>query len=121
MREEIKDPLRLKHILEACERIQDYVRENSIDDLNDNSLEYYGLIKNLEIIGEAAYKLTNDFRDKHPATDWRSIIAMRHLMVHGYYKIRTQIVKDIIETDIPLLKAQVEIYASEVIDESSGC
>lgn len=114
MREEIKDPLRLKHILESCVRILVYAGENDISELNDNSLSYYGLIKNLEIIGEAAYKLTNDFRSNHPATDWRSIIAMRHLMVHGYYKVRAQIVKEIIEVDIPILKTQIEKYISEL-------
>ena len=91
------------------------MEENDINELNDNSLSYYDLIKNLEIIGEAAYKLTNEFRANHPDTDWRSIIAMRHLMVHGYYKVRAQIVREVIEADIPILKTQVEKYIIDLL------
>ena len=97
MREPIRDRLRLIHIIEACDRITDYFPDGVIPDLDDKRMDYFGLVKNLEIIGEAAYKLTHEFVDTHPATDWRSIIGMRHLMVHGYYQINPRIVKEIID------------------------
>lgn len=79
-------------------------------------MDYFGLVKNLEIIGEAAYKLTHDFIDSHSDTDWKSIIGMRHLMVHGYYQVNPRIVKEIIETEIAQLRKQVEGYLKDMTD-----
>lgn len=110
MREEIRDPMRLKHILEACERLIRFFPDGNVPDLNERDMSYFGLIKNLEIIGEAAYKLTREFVNIHPEVDWRSIIAMRHIMVHGYYKVNPLLVKDIIKTEIPKLYQQVKNY-----------
>lgn len=84
MRDEVRDPLRLKHISDACERLINFFPNGIIPDLNDKEMSYYGLIKNLEIIGEAAYKLTKEFINDHDEIEWRSIISMRHIMVHGY-------------------------------------
>ena len=76
-------------------------------------MSYFGLIKNLEIIGEAAYQLTREFVDSHPEIDWRPIIAMRHIMVHGYYKVNPILVREIIQTDVPKLYRQVKTYISQ--------
>ena len=81
MREHIKDNLRLAHILEACDRLINFFPQGHIPDLDGKSMTYFGLVKNLKIIGEAAYMLTHEFTDSHPEIDWRSIIGMRHLMV----------------------------------------
>ncbi len=113
MREVIRDSLRLKHILEACERLKSYYPDGEIPILNEKSLEFFGLVKNLEIIGEASYMLTKEFRDSKPMTDWQPIIAMRHLLVHGYYHVSPRIVKEIIENDLPPLQAQIATYLLE--------
>ena len=49
---------------------------------------FYGYVKQVEIIGEAVYKLTPKFREEHPEVNWDDIEGMRHVLVHGYYKIR---------------------------------
>ena len=117
MREPVRDRLRLIHIIEACDRITDYFPDGVIPDLDDKRMDYFGLVKNLEIIGEAAYKLTHEFVDTHPATDWRSIIGMCHLMVHGYYQINPRIVKEIIESEIGKLRKEEEEYLNEISDD----
>lgn len=106
------------HIVEACDRLLRFFPDGVIPDLDGRSMEYFGLVKNLEIIGEAAYMLTTEFKDSHPATDWRSIVAMRHLMVHGYYNISPKIVKEILETEVGILRKQVSSYLTEIISES---
>ncbi|MBO5444040.1 MAG: DUF86 domain-containing protein [Muribaculaceae bacterium] len=112
MRETLRDNLRLTHILEACDRIYSYYPDGLIPLLDEKSIEFFGLVKNLEIIGEAAYMLTNEFKNSKPDTDWQPIIAMRHLLLHGYYHISARIVKEIIENDIPELKRQIQSYLS---------
>ena len=62
MREPVRDRERLEHIKDAIERIQDNVKTVSLDNLSSNVLVFYGIVKNIEIIGEAAYNLTNAFR-----------------------------------------------------------
>lgn len=113
MREVIRDPLRLQHIKDACERLLNYFDNEDVPELNEKDMSYFGIIKNLEIIGEAAYKLTNEFVDGHPELDWRSIIAMRHVMVHGYYKVNSSIVREIVKTDVPIIYQQVKVYLSD--------
>lgn len=59
MRESIRDIDRLRHILEQIDSLQALMPELSLDNLDKNKLRYYGIVKMTEIIGEAAYKLTD--------------------------------------------------------------
>ena len=65
MREQVRDELRLQHILDACDRLLSYYPQDNIPLLDDRSIEFFGVVKNLEIIGEAAYKLTKEFVADH--------------------------------------------------------
>lgn len=96
MREPIKDKNRLEHILEAIDRILNSTQNMSLDELDNNSIVFYGIIKSIEIIGEAAYHLTKTFRDSHPETPWDSIMRMRHVLVHDYYRINADEVRFVI-------------------------
>ncbi len=113
MREPLRDQMRLLHILESCDRIKSYYPNNEIPLLSPKSIEFFGLVKNLEIIGEAAYMLSQEFVSNHSATSWNDIVRMRHLLVHGYYHISPEIVKDIAENELPILENQVRSYLSE--------
>ncbi len=101
------------HILDACDRIDTYFPDGYIPLLDAKSIEFFGLVKNLEIIGEAAYMLTQDFVVAHPHTQWNDIIRMRHLLVHGYYHISPEIVTEIATTELPLLRSQITKYLKE--------
>ena len=70
MRELVRDRERLEHIIDAIDRLQSGIENKSLDELYKDKLAYYGLVKNLEIIGEASYRLTKAFRDSHPDTLW---------------------------------------------------
>lgn len=113
MRDKDRDKLRLVHIVEACERIKSYYPLDNVPILDKKSIEFFGLVKNLEIIGEASYMLTPEFTNNHPDTQWNDMIRMRHLMVHGYFHISPEIVKDIVETEIEKLQKQINHYLLE--------
>jgi len=113
MREPIRDKERLLHIDEAIERLIDGV-SSKVDNIKEGSLEYYGVVKLIEIIGEAVYKLTPEFKDAHSLTPWRQIERMRHVLVHGYYTVGYDFIKEVIETDIPILRHQIRKYLSEM-------
>lgn len=57
-------------------------------DVENDPIIFFGFVKHIEIIGEAVYMLTKEFRETHPEVDWDVIEGIRHVLVHGYYKIR---------------------------------
>lgn len=113
MRETLKDKGRLGHILEAIARVERFTKDKSFENMRDDELTYYAVVKCIEIVGEASYMLTNEFRDAHPLTAWRDIVAMRHVLVHGYYQVSTLQVWKVVQEDLPLLKEQVQSYYEE--------
>ena len=71
MREAGRDKERLLHIKEAIGRIKRYMDGVTVESLKHDDMRYYAVVKNLEIIGEAANMLTKEFRTEHPATQWK--------------------------------------------------
>lgn len=113
MREPVRDRDRLEHIVEAIDRILNNTDFKSRDDLEADNLRYYGIVKSIEIIGEAAYKLTRAFCREHAETPWEFIAKMRHVLVHDYYQIDPDAVWKVIQEDLPPLREQVSHYLSE--------
>ena len=113
MREPVKDPGRIEHMIQAIDRISDFVKDKTKDEIQRDSILYYAVVKNIEIIGEAAYMLTNEFKDSHTETPWRIIIGMRHFLVHGYYEVDPDEVWNVIDKDLKPLKEQLEQYLKE--------
>ncbi|MBQ7194730.1 MAG: DUF86 domain-containing protein [Bacteroidales bacterium] len=100
-------------MIQAIERIDDFIKGKSHSEIKQDSVLYYAIVKNIEIIGEAAYMLTPEFRDSHPSTPWRIIIGMRHFLVHGYYEVDPEEVWYVIGKDLQPLKEQLESYLKE--------
>lgn len=113
MREALRDPSRLIHMIDAINRVNEYMAEKSEEDLKNNSMLFFAVVKNIEIVGEAAYKLTNEFKTSHQATPWRQIVAMRHILVHGYFQVTESEVYNVYKNDLPVLLSQLNSYISE--------
>lgn len=107
MRDQLKDADRLAHIREAIDNVKAFMKDKSAEDLEENKLLYYAVVKNIEIVGEASYKLTKEFKENHPEIPWRLIEKMRHIMVHGYYKISIPILYNVYTEDLPVLESFV--------------
>lgn len=114
MREKIKDKARLEHILSAINVLLENKDKHSYEEVLNDPIIFYGFVKHVEIIGEAVYMLTKEFRDNHPKVEWEIIEDMRHVLVHGYYKIKPKQLWNTIERDIPELKPLIEQYYSEL-------
>ncbi|MBP5668671.1 MAG: DUF86 domain-containing protein [Salinivirgaceae bacterium] len=113
MRESVRDHDRLEHIVEAIDNILEFSEGKTVEEMEANKLIYYGIVKNIEIIGEAAYKLTNAFRHQHSETLWDVIMKMRHILVHDYYQIDCQSVWKVVKEDLHPLREQVIRYLTE--------
>lgn len=114
MREPLRDKSRLEHILQAIVRLQTHAGTLPKEELERDVLRYYGIVKNIEIIGEAARMLTDDFKVKHPDTNWREIAGMRNFLVHEYFQVNSDVIWEVIHQDIVMLKAHVEQYLKEL-------
>lgn len=120
MREAVRDLGRLQHMLEHIDRASQFMQGKSLSDLENDAMLRYAVVKCLEIIGEAAYMLTLEFKEAHPDTPWQVIIKMRHVLVHGYYSIQMPIVWDIVNNDFAVLRPQIERYIEEESKEFSS-
>ena len=92
MREKPKDDTRLRHMLEAINNVIEFTTDVTFEEYSRNKILRFAVIKNLEIVGEAAYLITKEFREEHQEIAWNEVIGMRHVLVHGYYQIRDEIV-----------------------------
>lgn len=114
MREAIKDKGRLEHILKSVNIILDNKDRFTFEQIKSDPIIFFGFVKQVEIIGEAVYMLTKEFRQSHPEVEWDVIEGMRHILVHGYYQIKPEQLWLTIENDIPALKPHIEKYISEM-------
>ena len=101
-----RDRERLEDILEATERIEKYAAGGRTTFESDELVQTW-ILHHLQIIGEAARGLTEDFRAAHPEVPWSQIAAMRNILVHDYFGIDLEEVWNVVVRDLPLLKTKV--------------
>jgi uncharacterized protein with HEPN domain len=96
--------LYLEDILVACQKIQRYSTGMNFTDFTRDERTYDAVIRNPEIIGEAARNVEPEFQEQYPEIEGRSIMALRNILAHGYFSIKDEIVGDIIQNKVPQLK-----------------
>jgi len=100
------DRERLLDILDAIERIEKYVRKGKKAFYSDELIQSW-MTQNIQIIGEAAVRMSEEFKGKNSAVPWQQIIAMRNILVHAYFKIDLDEVWAVIERDVPRLRTSI--------------
>jgi uncharacterized protein with HEPN domain len=113
MREPLRDRERLQHILAAIDRVQRYTDGKTYEELVGNDMMYYAVVKNIEIMGEAANMLSTAFTDVHPEPPWKQVKGMRNYIVHEYFQIDDVVVWDVVTNNLPELREQIEKYLNE--------
>jgi uncharacterized protein with HEPN domain len=113
MREQARDKGRLQDMIEAANNVEEFVAGVAFEQFVSNKMLFFAVMKNIEIIGEAAYMLTKEFQDSHSQVRWPVIIKMRHVIVHGYAKVSPEILWDTAINDVPKLKVQIQEFLSE--------
>lgn len=98
------DTVFLRHIRDAINKIQEYTRGMDYEDFRASSLVQDGVIRQLEIMGEAAKNLSQETREKHPYIPWKDMAGMRDKLIHQYFGVDIAGIWDTAEQDIPTLK-----------------
>ena len=96
--------LLIEDLWEAVEKVERYTSGFDHDRFVQDEKTIDSVVRNFEIIGEAAGKLPLEFRDRHPEIPWKKIVGLRHRIVHDYFDIDIEIIWQILERDIPAFK-----------------
>ena len=103
----------LEDILRSCEKILEYVKGLKRDEFVRDTRTYYSVIRNLEILGEAAKNLPSELKEELPNIEWRKISGLRDFLAHAYFGIDDDILWDVVENKIPQLGEKVGEYLSD--------
>ena len=117
MREPIRDKGRLEHMLEAMDNVKEFTQGVTYEELVDNKILCHAVVHNVQVVGEAAYKITKEYCSTHPDVEWKDIIALRHVLVHDYYRIDFSELWTIIHEELPPLREQIAAYIAEFPEE----
>ncbi len=102
------DVVRLRHMLDAVRKVIELTRTSERTDLDKDEKLALAVVRLLEILGEAAKKVSQKCRQDYPAIPWRQIAGARDRLIHGYFDVDLDIVWKIVSVDLPPLVAQLE-------------
>ena len=104
----IDNKTRLEHMLESAQDAVSFLGNMSEDDLATNKMVLNAIVRSVEIIGEAASQISQQYRDDHHNIPWIQIIGMRNRLIHAYFDIDYEIVYNTVQKDLPSLIDQVK-------------
>lgn len=102
------DRLYLIHIIECIEKIERYTKAGK-QEFMSSSLIQDGVIRNLEIIGEATKKVSSTLRDDYSEVPWKMIAGLRDVLIHDYMGVDIKRVWNVIEKELPALKKNIKL------------
>lgn len=102
------DKIYLHHILDAISKIEEYINKINSEAFLKNTLIQDGVIRQIEIIGEATKNLSENTRSKNSKIPWKDLAGMRDKLIHGYFGVDIEAVWDTAIKDIPALKSNIE-------------
>ena len=107
------DIIRLRHMLDAAREALSFVAGRNSEDLGRDRMLVLALIKEIEIIGEAASRISDESRKALPRIPWPKIIAMRNRLIHAYADVDLSIVWDTLTGALPELLRELEIALAD--------
>lgn len=114
MREHSRDRGRLEDILKYAQNVEQIVSGITYEQFVADIRIYYSVMKNVEVIGEAANMLTRHFRETYTELPWRLIVSMRNVLVHGYAQVSDADLWQTATDDIQPLREQVQRYLADI-------
>ena len=99
--------LRLSDIRDSIEKILRYVHGMDFDGFSQDERTIDAVVRNFEIIGEAARNVPDDFKNSHPDISWPEMVGMRNTLIHVYFGVDVPVLWDTIVNDLPTLLSTI--------------
>lgn len=106
----------VKDILECIGKIESYIADFSYEDFIKDERTKDAVVRNLEIIGEAANQIPKEIQQKYPEIPWSQVVGLRHRLTHGYFVVDYRIVWNIVVNELPDLKEKMR----KILEEEGG-
>lgn len=106
------DLIRLRHMLDHAREAVTLLYGKTRDDLANTRLLQLGLVRLVEIIGEAAARVSKDMQARHTSIPWEDVVGMRNKLIHGYDQVDLGILWDTVTDDLPQLIQELEAALS---------
>mgnify|MGYP003979403575 FL=1 len=108
-----EDRVYLTHILECIQRIEDYTKGNKIH-FKESALIQDAVLRNLQIMAESTQHISDALRADYPDVDWRAISGFRNVLVHNYFGIDLDRVREVIENRLQPLKQKTNMMLNNL-------
>lgn len=108
-----EDHIRIRHMIDAAGRAERFLNGRERADLDSDDMLLFALVRCVEIIGEAAAKVSGETRLATPAIPWRDIVAMRNRLIHAYFDIDTEVLWQTMRQDVPPLVRSLKTVLGE--------
>lgn len=108
------DRVYVGHMIDTASKATGFVEGLSREDFDNNELLRLSLTHLLQIIGEAARRVSPDFRSLYPTVPWKAVVGMRSKVVHGYLDVDEDAVWDTVKNDLPFLIVELEKIVSNL-------
>lgn len=106
--------LYLNDILDSIKKIENYTGDLSYKDFIENDMIRDAVLRNLEVIGEAAKSIPDEVRDQYPDVPWRRIVGLRNIVIHEYFGVDFENIWKIIKDNIPEVKPYIEQISNKL-------
>jgi uncharacterized protein with HEPN domain len=111
---EARDRIRIQHMIDAGEEIERFIQGRSREDLDDDRMLLFAVVRAIEIFGEGAARLSEETRASAPRVPWSAIIGMRNRLAHAYWDVDKEIVWATATKELPdLLRILRDMLSSD--------
>lgn len=106
-----EDRIRFRHMMDAAESISAFITGRRREDLDTDRMLLFAVVRAIEVIGEAAGKVSEEARAEAPDIPWAAIVSMRNRLIHGYFDIDTEVVWKTVTEELPALLPRLRALA----------